>query len=105
MIKGLWATIIPTIQRLLATIMIFVYRASDTFDKFVKGGVCGRVVKVFDFKPLAPHRCGFESQQGLWNLSYEEAIQLAYGTSVVLLRCLFMPEIMHGRAPEVFHHQ
>jgi hypothetical protein len=50
-------------------------------------------VKVVDFKPLAPHRCGFE------------AIQSTYGTSVVLLRCPFVPEIMQGRAPEVFLHQ
>jgi hypothetical protein len=35
----------------------------------------------------------------------EKAIQLAYGTSVLLLRCLFVPEIMHGRAPEVFLNQ
>jgi hypothetical protein len=63
------------------------------------------VVKVVDFNPLSPHRCGFESLQGLWIISYEEAIQLAYGTSVVLLRCPFLPEIMHGRAPEVFLHQ
>jgi hypothetical protein len=63
------------------------------------------VVKVVDFKPLAPHRCGFESRQGFWILSCEEAIQLAYGTSVVLLKCPFVPEIMHGRAPEVFLHQ
>jgi hypothetical protein len=69
------------------------------------GGVRGQVVKVVDFKPLAPHCCGFESQKGLWILSWEEAIKLAYGTSVVLLRCLFMPEIMQGRAPEVFLHQ
>jgi hypothetical protein len=34
-----------------------------------------------------------------------QAIQLAYGTSVVLLRYPFVPEIMHGRAPEVFLHQ
>jgi hypothetical protein len=68
-------------------------------------GVRGRVVKVVDFKPLAPHRCGFESRQGLWILSCEEAIQLAYGTSVVLLRCPFVPEIMHERASEVFLHQ
>jgi hypothetical protein len=27
------------------------------------------------------------------------------GTSVVLLRYPFVPEIMHGRAPEVFLHQ
>jgi hypothetical protein len=63
------------------------------------------VVKVVDFKPLAPNRCGFESRQGLWILSCEEAIQLAYGTSVVLLRCPFVPEIMHGGAFEVFLHQ
>jgi hypothetical protein len=60
---------------------------------------------VVDFKPLASHHCGFESRQGLWIPSCEEAIQLAYGTSVVLLRCLFVPEIMHGRAPEVFLQQ
>jgi hypothetical protein len=53
-------------------------------------GVRDRVVKVIDFKPLASHCCGFESRQGLWILSCEEAIQLAYGTSV--------PEIIHGRA-------
>jgi hypothetical protein len=63
------------------------------------------VFKVVDFKPLAPHGCWFESRQGLWILSCEEAIQLAYGTSVVLPRCPFIPEIMHGRVPEVFLHQ
>jgi hypothetical protein len=39
------------------------------------------------------------------NLSSDEAIQLPHGTSVVLLRCLFVPKIMHGGAPEVFLHQ
>jgi hypothetical protein len=63
------------------------------------------VVKVVDFKPLAPYRCGFESRQGLWILSCEEVIQLAYGTSVVLLKYPFVPEIMHRGAPEVFLHQ
>jgi hypothetical protein len=63
------------------------------------------VVKVVDLKPLAPHSCGFESQQELRILSCEEAIQLANEMSVVLLRCPFMPEIMHGRAHEVFLHQ
>jgi hypothetical protein len=33
-----------------------------------------------------------------------KAIKLAYGTSVVL-RCLFVPEVMHGGAQEVFLHQ
>jgi hypothetical protein len=63
------------------------------------------VVKVVDFKQLVPHRCGFESRQGLWSLSYEEAIQLANGTLVVPLRYPFVPQIMHGRALEVFLHQ
>jgi hypothetical protein len=52
-------------------------------------------VKVINFKPLAPHCCGFESRQGLCILSCEEAIQLAYGTSMVLLRYSFVPVIMH----------
>jgi hypothetical protein len=51
--------------------------------------------------PLAHHHCGFETRQGLWILSYEEAVDVVYGTSVVLLRCPFVPEIMDGRAPEV----
>jgi hypothetical protein len=38
-------------------------------------------------------------------LSGEEAIQPAYGTSVVLLSFRFVSEIMHGRAPEVFLHE
>jgi hypothetical protein len=78
---------------------------NETLNYLMKRGVRGRVVKVVDFKSLAPHRCGFNSQKGLWILSCEEAIQLAYGTSVVRLRCPFVPEIMHGRAPEFFLHQ
>ena len=37
---------------------------------------------------LAPYRCGFESRCGLWVLSCdsEKAIQLAYGTWMILLR-------------------
>jgi hypothetical protein len=34
-----------------------------------------------------------------------EVEKLAYGTSVVLRRCPFVPEIMHIRAYEVFLHQ
>jgi hypothetical protein len=30
--------------------------------------------------------------------------KLAYGNSVVLLKCPFVPEIIHERAPEVFLH-
>jgi hypothetical protein len=63
------------------------------------------VVYIVDFKPLAPLRCGLESRQGIWILSCEEDIQLAYGTSVVLLRFLIMPEKMQGRDPEVFLNQ
>ena len=40
-----------------------------------------------------------ESRQGLWNISCEEAIQLAYKALVVLLRCLLMPDIMDGQVP------
>ena len=51
-----------------------------------------------NYLPLTAH-------QGLWILSCQEAIQLAYGTSVVLLRCPLVPEIMYGGALEVFLHQ
>jgi hypothetical protein len=47
-----------------------------------------------DFKPLAPHCLGLESRQRLLILSCEEAIQLAYGTSVILPRCPLMSEII-----------
>jgi hypothetical protein len=54
---------------------------------------------------INPHRCGFESWQEHWILLCEEAIQLAYGTSVILLRSPFAPEIMHGMVQEVFLQQ
>jgi hypothetical protein len=41
---------------------------------------------------------GFKSWQRLCILSCEKVMQLAYRTSVVLLRCLFVHEIMHGRS-------
>ena len=72
-----------------------------------KMGVRGRVVIVVDLVSIALHRCGFASRQGLWILSYEEVFMLANRTSVVLLRCPFMPlvlEIIHGGA-HVFFHQ
>jgi hypothetical protein len=50
------------------------------------------VVKVPDIKPLLPHRCEFESLQGIRIFSCEEAIQLAYETTVFLLRYPFTPE-------------
>ena len=38
-------------------------------------------------------------------MDFGEAIQLAYGTLVVLLRCPLVPEIMQGGATEVFLHK
>jgi hypothetical protein len=64
------------------------------------------VVKVVDFKPLAPHCCGFKTKRDFGFFHVRKLrIQLAYGTSVVLLRCPFVSEIMHGGASEVFLHQ
>ena len=37
--------------------------------------------------------------------SLDTFIQQAYGTSVVLLKCPLVPEIMHGEGHEVFLHQ
>jgi hypothetical protein len=61
--------------------------------------ICDNQVTIYEpiQIPFAPHHCGFQSWQGLWILSCEEAIQLAYGASVVLLSCPFVPEIMQGR--------
>jgi hypothetical protein len=56
------------------------------------------VVKVVGFKLLGSHRCGFEFQQGLWIITCKQAIQLAFGTLVVLHRFPFVPEIMHRRS-------
>jgi hypothetical protein len=54
-------------------------------------------------KNLSPHCCGLKSCLGLRIFSYEEAIQLAYGSSVVLLMCLnLVPEIVHRAPPRAF---
>ena len=71
-------------------------------EKKIVGGVHGRVA---DLESLTSQGCEFESHQGLWILSCEEAFQLAYRTSVVLLRCSLLPEIMPKGAPKVFLHQ
>ena len=63
----------------------------------ISWSVLGRVVRVVGLKLLAIHRCGFESRQGRWILSFEESVQLAYGASVVQLGCSLMPDIKHGR--------
>jgi hypothetical protein len=68
----------------------------SNFSWFLVKEFHGWVVMVINFKPLALDRCSFESRQGIWMLSWKEAIELAYRTSVVLLRCLFVPEIMKG---------
>jgi hypothetical protein len=41
------------------------------------------------FVSLAPHHCGFESQQGSLIPSCEEAIHLGNGMPMVLLGCSF----------------
>jgi hypothetical protein len=60
-----------------------------------------REVEDVDIKPLAAVG---SNPKGLWTFSYDEATQLAFGTSVVLLRYPFVAEITYGRAPEVFLH-
>jgi hypothetical protein len=72
--------------RLYSITLVSIYEYLE--KNFSYGSVHGQVIKVIDFKPLAPRCCGFESWQGLWILSCGEAIQLAYRTSVVLLRWL-----------------
>ena len=62
----------------------------------------GRMGRVVSFVSLSTHSCRFESRHGVWILSCQEVIQLAYCTSVVLLRCPLVPDIMHGVTPEVF---
>jgi hypothetical protein len=69
-----------------------------------KGGLRGRVVKVVDLRSQVPHHCRFDPHSGR-NLSCEEAIQLAYGRSVVLPRCPLVPEIMPEGTFGVFLHQ
>jgi hypothetical protein len=59
---------------------------------------------VVNFKPLAPHYCGVESNQELLIVIHEKVIQLAYRKSVLLLRCPFLPEIMHRGASDIFLH-
>ena len=73
--------------------------------KEIKSSQCKgpKVARVFDL--LAPHRCEFKSRQGIWILSCEQAIWLAYETSMVLLRGSLVPEIKYGGAPDVLLHQ
>jgi hypothetical protein len=47
----------------------------------------------------------FKSSRGLWILSCEEAIQLAYGTLVILLTMLVGPKIMQWGSIAVFFYQ
>jgi hypothetical protein len=80
----------PAFGMFYTDLSIYSYKFNE-----IKGGFCVRVVNVVDFKSLALHRCGFISIQGLRISSCEEASQLPYQMSLVLLGCLFMPEIMH----------
>jgi hypothetical protein len=78
--------------------MLYIQQMSSVYsliaDIFVLwviiGDVHGIVVKLVDFKLLAPHHCGFESQHGLNIFSCEETIQQAYRMLVVVLRCPFV---------------
>jgi hypothetical protein len=73
--------------------------------KFLKiRGLRGQVVKVADLRSQVPHRYRLDPHSGR-NLSCEEAIQLAYGRSVILPRCPHVSEIMPGGTPRVFLHQ
>ena len=76
------------------TISLFVIDLNMSWNLKIFWSVRGQVVRVNDLESLAYHR------QGLWILSYVDAIQLVNGTSVVLLRCPLVPEIMHGGAPK-----
>ena len=64
--------------------------------------MCSRVVRVVDLELVAPHCCGFNSRERFRMFSCEEAVQLAYGMSMVLLTCPLVPEIMPGGLSEVF---
>jgi hypothetical protein len=66
------------------------------FTRFIGHNIATQLSKI------TPDRYRFVSDHGLWILSYEEGIQLACETPVVLFRCWFQPDIMHGGAPEVF---
>jgi hypothetical protein len=50
--------------------------------------------------PVGVHRCRLEPRNRIWILLYEKAIQLAYGTSVVLLWWPLMIEIIQTMAPD-----
>jgi hypothetical protein len=110
-LKSLWSvtlgSCIEVISHIVTALYIVISRAPlITARLCVKHGrgLCGRVVKVADLRSQVPHRCRFDPHLG-WNLSCEEAIQLAYGRSVVLPRCPLVPKIMPCGAPGVFLHQ
>jgi hypothetical protein len=63
------------------------------------------VIKVADFQSLGFYCSGFKSYKGFWILSCEEAIQLAYRMSELLLRCKLLSEIMNVEALEVLLYQ
>ena len=102
----LWVDVNRKISHLLTFLQRQVFiQTLETVLLDIKTDIHDRVIKFVDLESLAHSHCVFESCQGLWILSYEEAIWLDYGTSVVLLRWPFVLEIMLGGAPEVFLHQ
>ena len=60
--------------------------------KCIMPSVRGRVDRLVDLETLATHRCGFEFHQRLF--SYEKAIQLNFGTSMVPPGCPLVAAIM-----------
>jgi hypothetical protein len=54
---------------------------------------------------LSPLDVGSNPARDFWILSCEETIQLGYWMLVVLLGCLFVPEIMYIGTCKVFIHQ
>jgi hypothetical protein len=64
------------------------------------------VVQVVDVKPFLPLiTVGSCRSSILVFFNVKKAFQITYGTSVFLLRCLFVPEITQREAPDVFLQQ
>ena len=68
--------------------------------------VQGQGARVVYFESLAPDCFEFESCQRVWILLCDEAIQLAFGMSVVLhVHACALNNTLRGVWPEVFPHQ
>jgi hypothetical protein len=94
------------IQKIHRNFKVKPYKMSFVFFQSIFS--CARIylltakVNVVFLKPLVTHSLGLEFRHRLCILLFDEAIQLAYGPWLVLLRCPFVPHILRRRAPEVF---